>query len=93
MLSPIGLVAVDLIGEVVGRVEATHPYADDAPEFAVVRLARGPIGESRLVPLTGSVRFSECVQFAHTLSEVERAPAPEEADWGVGPVELARAYW
>jgi hypothetical protein len=94
MLSPVGLVALDLTGDVVGRIEATLPLttADD-PEFALVRLARGPLAETRMVPLGGSVRFADCVQFAFTLSEIERAPAPEEADWGVGLEDVARAYW
>ena len=93
MLTPLGLVALDLTGDVVGRIEATFPYDCDDPEFAVVRLARGPLGQTRLVPLAGSVRFSECLQFAYTLSEIQDAPSPDNARWGIEQTDLARAYW
>lgn len=93
MLTPLGLVALDLTGDVVGRIEATYPYDGSDPEFAVVRLARGPLGQTRMVPLAGSVRFSECMQFAYTLSEIEDAPAPDHARWGIDQADNARAYW
>ncbi len=93
MLSPLGLIALDLTGDVVGRIDATYPYDGSEPEFAVIRLARGPLGETRMVPLDGSARFAECVQFAFTLAEIEDAPSPESARWGIDQAELARSYW
>jgi hypothetical protein len=93
MLSPLGLVAIDLTGDVVGRIESTYPYDGSAPEFAVVRLARGPLGQTRMVPLEGSVRFAECVQFPYTATEMEDAPSPDSARWGIEQADLARAYW
>jgi hypothetical protein len=93
MLSPLGLVALDLTGDVVGRIEATYPYDGSDPEFAVIHLARGPMGQSRLVPLDGSIRYSECVQFPYTLVEMEDAPSPDAARWGIEQADLARAYW
>lgn len=93
MLSPLGLIALDLTGDVVGRVEATYPYDGSDPEFAVVRLARGPLGQTRMIPLKGSVRYSECLQFAYTVAEIEDAPAPDNARWGIDQADLARAYW
>jgi hypothetical protein len=93
MLSPLGLVALDLTGEVAGRIESTYPYDGSDPEFAVIRLMRGPMGETRMVPLTGSVRFAECLQFPYTLAEMEDAPSPDGARWGIEQADLARAYW
>ncbi len=93
MLSPLGLVALDLAGDVVGRIEATYPYDGSKPEFAVIRLARGPLGQTRLVPLAGSVHFAECLQFPCTLAEIEDAPAPDNARWGNEQADRARAYW
>lgn len=93
MFSPLGLVAYDLTGNVAGRIEATYPYDGSEPEFAIVRLARGPMGQTRMVPFAGSVRFEECVQFAYTFAEMEDAPSPDSARWGVEQADLARAYW
>ena len=93
MLSPLGLVALDLTGEVVGRIESTYPYDGSDPEFAVIRLARGPLGQTRMVPLDGSSRFAECVQFPYTFAEIEDAPSPDSARWGTEQAESARAYW
>jgi hypothetical protein len=93
MLSPLGLVALDLTGDVVGRVESTYPYDGSDPEFAVIRLARGPLGQSRMVPLDGSVRYAECIQLPYTLPEIEAAPSPEDARWGIQQADSARAYW
>jgi hypothetical protein len=93
MLSPLGLVALDLTGEVIGRIDATYPYDGSDPEFAVIRLARGALGQTRMAPLAGSVRFAECVQFPHTFAEIEDAPSPDGARWGIEQAESARAYW
>lgn len=93
MLSPLGLVALDLTGDVAGRIEATYPYDGSDPEFAVIRLFRGALGQTRMVPLAGSARFSECLQFPYTLSEIEDAPSPDSARWGIEQADRARAYW
>jgi hypothetical protein len=93
MLSPLGLVALDLTGEVVGRIEATYPYDGSDPEFAVIRLTRGDLAPTRMVPLAGSIRFAECVQFPHTYAEIEDAPSPDSARWGIEQADLARGYW
>jgi hypothetical protein len=93
MLSPLGLVAIDLTGDVAGRIESTYPYDGSEAEFAVIRLARGPLGETRMVPLAGSARFSECIQFPYTLAEIEDAPSPDGARWGIAQADRARAYW
>jgi hypothetical protein len=93
MLSPLGLVALDLTGDVVGRIESTYPYDGSEPEFAIIRLARGPLGQTRMVPFDGSVRFAECIQFPYTVMEMEDAPSPDSARWGIEQADLARAYW
>ena len=93
MLSPLGLVAIDLTGDVAGRIEATYPYDGSSPEFAVVRLARGPMGQTRMVPIHGAVYYADCVQFPYTLDEIMEAPSPDTARWGIEQAELARAYW
>jgi hypothetical protein len=93
MLSPLGLVALDLTGDVVGRVDSTYPYDGSDPEFAVIRLARGPLGQTRMVPLEGSLRFAGCIQFPYTFAEITDAPSPDSARWGTEQAESARAYW
>jgi hypothetical protein len=93
MLSPLGLVALDLTGDVVGRIDATYPYDGSDPEFAVIRLLRGSLGQTRMVPLAGSIRFAECIQFPYMIAEIEDAPSPETARWGAEQADVARAYW
>ncbi len=67
--SPLGLTAVDLSGQIVGRIESTYPYDGTTPEFAVIRLdLRAGLGQTRLVPLTGSLRYDDTLQFMHTFA-------------------------
>jgi hypothetical protein len=91
--SPLGLIAVDLTGDVAGRIEATYPYDGSTAEFAVVHLARGGFGQSRLVPLAGALRYDDTLQFPYTFDEMEAAPSPDRDRWGVAQADSARAYW
>lgn len=93
MFSPLGLVAIDLTGDVAGRIEATYPYDGSDPEFAVVRLVRGALGQTRMVPIEGAVFYADCVQFPYTYDEIQDAPSPDSARWGIEQAESARAYW
>ena len=93
MPSSLGLVAYDLAGQLVGRIEATYPYDGSDPEFAVIHLAVGAMGRTRLVPFAGSARSDDGVQFAYTLAEIEDAPSPDADRWGAMQADRARAYW
>ncbi len=92
--SPLRLTAVDLSGQIVGRIESTYPYDGTTPEFAVIRLdPRAGLGQTRLVPLAGSQRYDETLQFVYTFAEMVGAPSPDDARWGVEQADAARAYW
>lgn len=91
--SPIGLIAVDIVGEIVGRVEATFPYDGSDPEFAVVRMFRAGAGQSHLVPVEGSVQYEDTMQFPYTFYEIRDSPSPADYRWDYEHGDKARSYW
>lgn len=94
MTNPLGLIAFDITGRLAGHVEATYPYDGSDPEFAVIRLARAPIGRTRLVPVEGALPFGhDCLQFPCSLTEMEDAPCPDDYRWEFEQADYARAYW
>ncbi|MEA2169522.1 MAG: hypothetical protein QOF76_2822 [Solirubrobacteraceae bacterium] len=90
--SPIGLIAVDLLGDAVGRIEATFPYDGSDPEFAVVRLFDAGLS-SHLVPVRGCIRYDDTLQFPFTFYEIRDSPSLQDYRWEYEQGDKARSYW